>query len=531
MPRELAPLDCEPAHRKISGQVSTSRDPPSRERKTFSIAFFALHQSDLDETGLRTTFRNVGDFTWNDLQAITDSGDQMPSAADIAALDPDAVIAVLSSSDATLVNPLFSRLRVGDPNRPILVASCGLTADEISQVLGQGASDFLLPPYRTEDLVPRLRRLLHPQVSCSSQVSQIKMGVGLRQIVGESPVFLAELYKVPRIASCDATVFIRGESGTGKEVFARAIHYLSARAELPFVPVNCGAIPEELAESELFGHRRGAFTGAVRDRIGLVAEADGGTMLLDEVDSLALGAQVKLLRFLERGEFRPVGTSKTEHASVRVIAATNADVEQMIQERKFREDLYYRLNVLRVVIPPLRERPGDLPLLALELLKKQSLMLRCVLKPLNAAALTCMAAYRWPGNVRELENVLARALIFSKSPEIQVEDLALPARLEAEVQGESFRMLKARVIEDFERAYLQTMLDRYGGNITRAAHAAAKNRRAFWELLRKHKLSLPRLRCRTGASGILENGSASIHAGKRKDTDRFPDLTKGISHV
>jgi DNA-binding NtrC family response regulator len=223
-----------------------------------------------------------------------------------------------------------------------------------------------------------------------------------------------------------------------------------------------------------------------------VAEADGGTILLDELDSLPLAAQVKLLRFLENGEFRALGASKTDRASVRVIAATNADLERNIQERKFREDLYYRLNVLRLVLPPLRDRLGDLPLLARELLKKQALLLGCALKPLAATALSCMAAYGWPGNVRELENILTRALVFSKGAEIEVEDLALPVASQAEVRDESFRALKARVIQDFERSYLQTMLDRYAGNITRAAHAAAKNRRAFWELLRKHGLSVAR---------------------------------------
>jgi DNA-binding NtrC family response regulator len=308
---------------------------------------------------------------------------------------------------------------------------------------------------------------------------------------------LIEVKKLPRIAACDAPVLIRGESGTGKEVFARAIHYLSSRAGQPFVPVNCGAIPEPLVESELFGHRRGAFTGAVKDRIGLVAEADGGTMLLDEVDALPLQSQVKLLRFLQDGEFRPLGASKPACASVRVIAAGNADFEQIVHERKFREDLYYRLNVLRMLLPPLRERRGDLPLLAHFLLERQALLLGCAVKPLAACALASMAAYRWPGNVRELENVLSRALVFSEGAEIQAEDVSLPMSLERS-DDESFRTEKARVIRAFERDYLEKMLNRHEGNITHAAQAAAKNRRAFWELLRKHGMSLDRKRFAVG---------------------------------
>jgi two-component system, NtrC family, response regulator GlrR len=338
-----------------------------------------------------------------------------------------------------------------------------------------------------------------------TQMEEIKAGVGLRQIVGESPVFRAELGKLSRIAACDASVFISGESGTGKEVFARAVHYLSERGGKPFVPVNCGAIPGELVESELFGHRRGAFTGAIRDGIGMVGEAEGGTMLLDEVDSLPPAAQVKLLRFLDNGEFRPLGASKTHRASVRVIAATNADMEQKIRERKFREDLYYRLNVLMLLLPPLRERCGDLPLLAQHILERQAAANGCKAKSISAAALDRMMAHRWPGNVRELENVLIRALILSEGPEIQVEDLALHSGLPEPPRDESFRTLKAQVVRDFELGYLQTMLDRHGGNITRAAHAAGKNRRAFWELLRKHGLSLQRARCPAGRNGSVHD--------------------------
>ena len=417
----------------------------------------------------------------------------LPSASDVAALRPGAMMVVLSTAEKAVIQPLFARLRLDDPQRPILVAPRGLTADGISELLSHGASDFLLPPYRAEDLVPRLRRMLRSVRASDRLVSRIRAGVGIQTIVGNSPALLAEVKKLPRIAACDAPVLIRGESGTGKEVFARAIHYLGARAGQPFVPVNCGAIPEPLVESELFGHRRGAFTGAVKDRIGLIEEANGGTMLLDEVDTLPLPSQVKLLRFLQDGEFRPLGSSKPARATVRVIAAGNADFEQRIYERKFREDLYYRINVLRLALPPLRERQGDLPIIAHHLLEKQALLLARPTKPLAACALACMHSYSWPGNVRELENVLTRALVFSEGAEIQAEDLSLPMLL-GKSNNDSFRTEKARVVLAFERDYLQKMLDLHQGNITHAAQAAAKNRRAFWELLRKHGLSLDRKR-------------------------------------
>src|SRR5271166_1511351 len=471
----------------------------------FSVGFYSLDRPDPDEAFFRAALEGAGDFVLRRLESPAGAQGLMPSASDVTSLRPGAVIIVLGTAEITVIEPLFARLRLGDPRRPILVAPRGLTADGISEVLAHGASDFLLPPYRAENLVPRLRRLLHSAPCRNQPVTRIQAAVGLRNIVGQSPALLIEVKKLPRIAACDAPVLIRGESGTGKEVFAPAIHYLSCRAGRPFVPVNCGAIPEPLVESELFGHRRGAFTGAVKDRIGLVGEADGGTMFLDEVDTLPLASQVKLLRFLQDGEFRPVGASKPARATVRVIAAANADFERIIHERKFREDLYYRINVLRLALPPLRERQGDLPLLAHHLLEKQALLLGCTAKPLSACALERMAIYRWPGNVRELENVLTRALVFSEGAEIQVEDLSLPISPDAS-GDETFRTMKARVIKDFECDYLLKILNRHEGNITRAAQAAAKNRRAFWELLRKHGLSPDRKRITVGKERSRKTG-------------------------
>ena len=482
------------AHKRTT--THTSIGPALSSDKTFRVSFYSIDRHDPEEALLRAALQDARDFAWLTLELPPGEG-WMPSESDITAFQPGAVIVVLTTTEMAVVGPLFARLRFGDSQRPILVVPRGLTADGISEVLYHGASDFLLAPYRTEELVPRLRRMVHPARSPDPLVTRIQAEVGLRNLVGKSPILLVEVKKLPRIAACDAPVLIRGESGTGKEVFARAIHYLGARAGHPFVPVNCGAIPEQLVESELFGHERGAFTGAVKERIGLVGEADGGTMLLDEVDSLPLGSQVKLLRFLQDGEFRPLGASKVTCATVRVIAAGNADFEQIIHERKFREDLYYRLNVLRLLLPPLRERREDLPLLAHYLLERQALVLGCVAKPLGAGALECMTIYRWPGNVRELENVLTRALIFSEGAEIQAEDLSLPMPLGTS-GDESFRSEKARMIRAFEREYLQKMLDRHEGNITHAAQAAAKNRRAFWELLRKHGLPLDRKRFPTG---------------------------------
>jgi DNA-binding NtrC family response regulator len=285
-------------------------------------------------------------------------------------------------------------------------------------------------------------------------------------------------------------VLISGESGTGKELFARAIHYLSTRADLPFVPVNCGALPENLVESEIFGHKRGAFTGAASDRPGLIREAEGGTLFLDEIDCLTPQAQVKLLRFLQDGEYRSVGSEQIRHANIRVIAAANADFNQALCLGKFREDLFYRLSVLTLTLPPLRERPGDILLLTRDFLEKQAAITNTGPKNISLAALNRLLIHPWPGNVRELQNVLMRATVLSDRYEIELSDLNLPEDRHA-VEDQSFQTLKSRVVWRFEHDFLTSVLHAHRGNITRAARAAKKNRRAFWQLLRKHGL-LPR---------------------------------------
>jgi DNA-binding NtrC family response regulator len=253
------------------------------------------------------------------------------------------------------------------------------------------------------------------------------------------------------------------------------------------VPVNCGAIPEHLVESEIFGHKRGAFTGATSDYPGLVAEAEGGTLFLDEIDSLSRPAQVKLLRFLQDGEYRAVGSQQLLKANVRVVAAANADFRQIVADGKFREDLFYRLSVLTLALPALRERRGDILLLARHFLDEQAALVRQPSKNLSLASLHGLLTHSWPGNVRELQNVLTRAVVLSDHETIEPADLALPEYGPGS-GDDSFRTLKARVVQRFEHDFLQTALRSHGGNITHAARAVKKNRRAFWELLRKHEL-------------------------------------------
>ncbi len=404
----------------------------------------------------------------------------------------DVVVATLGGFQAKSTGLFLASVQRAFPHRSVLVTTTDPDTFDFFRVLEMGASDFLLPPVRASELLPRLLRQARVTRCTDALVQKFKEDIGLKQIIGESPVFLDKVRCVPRFARCDATVLISGESGTGKEIFARAIHYLSPRAGRPFVPVNCGALPENLVESEIFGHKRGAFTGAASDQGGLIREAEGGTLFLDEIDCLTQQAQVKLLRFLQDGEYRSVGSHQILRADVRVIAAANADFPQIVRAGKFREDLFYRLSVLTLTLPPLRERPGDILLLARDFLEKQAAIMKTPPKNISLAALNRLFSQSWPGNVRELQNVLMRAIVLSDHTEIESSDLNLPEDGSV-VEDQSFQTMKSRVVWRFEHDFLTSVLHAHRGNISHAAVAAKKNRRAFWQLLRKHDL-LPRAR-------------------------------------
>ena len=328
---------------------------------------------------------------------------------------------------------------------------------------------------------------------CSTIESSVTGRLYLSKLIGHSPTFIAAKAQIVKVAEYDVSVFILGETGTGKELFARAIHYLSDRAERPFIPVNCGAIPLDLIENELFGHEAGAFTGASSMARGLILEANGGTLFLDEIDALPLLAQVKLLRFLQDHEYRPVGSSKIRHADLRIIAATNASITRAIAEGKFRQDLYYRLNTVPLVLPRLCERVEDIPLLADYFLKKYAREFKKMTTRFSASAQDMLLHHAWPGNVRELEHIVARAVILSQPPTIQAEDLHLRGTPSPSMAC-SFSEAKAAAVTQFERAYLHKLLTAYHGNISRAACAAQKDRHVLRKLLRKHHIEATRFK-------------------------------------
>lgn len=408
---------------------------------------------------------------------------------DLSQLGPSLVFIISPVGEFTQSGALVQHIKKEQPKVPIIVVveECGPV--ETLELLQKGASDFMTPPLRIPEMLPRIWRLLDQNVRREGVVQNLLEKAGMKLLVGQSPNFLAEVKKIPLIARCDSRVLISGETGTGKEMCARAIHYLSPRSDKPFVPVNCGAIPLELVENELFGHERGAFTGARTVKAGLIQEAEGGTLFLDEIDCLPPMAQVKLLRFLQEGEYRRLGSSAVRHADVRVIAASNAPFDEAVQTGRVRQDLYYRLNVVSIALPPLRDRREDIPTLAQHFLRKYATELSGQAGSFSANALRKLTYYDWPGNVRELEHTVERAVMFCETSALHEDDIILPGANSSQ-PDESFRQAKAKVIRQFEKDYLQKLLASHRGNISEAARAAHKNRRAFWELIRKHQLDV-----------------------------------------
>jgi len=331
-----------------------------------------------------------------------------------------------------------------------------------------------------------------------SAKESLKRKFGLRQILGRGKLVQQLHEKIDRISSCDANVLISGESGTGKELAARAIHYLSWRTGKPFIPVNCGAIPESLFENELFGHVRGAFTDAAYQQIGLVKEAEGGTIFLDEIGAISPYIQVKLLRLLQDKEYKPLGESKPRKADVRIIAATNRDLPGMVKKSRFREDLFYRLNIVSLHIPPLRERKEDIPVLVDHFIKKYSKQYNKPVKRVSEDAMRGFISHPWPGNIRELENKIQQIVVMSTSPVISAGSIQLPAGEPEpqEFEFECFTAAKRKAVDSFEKNYLSQLLTEHRGDVVSAARRAGKSRTGLWNLLKKHNLSPKQFRFR-----------------------------------
>jgi DNA-binding NtrC family response regulator len=387
--------------------------------------------------------------------------------------------------DRASTSGLFSESFPGVP-KIIVQCSQGSESPVLDSYIAE-ADDFLVAPLRQFEVVHRVNRLVSVQEK-ESALKNIRGKITKSQFVGQDPAFLEEISKIPRLADCDATILISGETGVGKEMFARQIHYLSKRSSRHFISVNCGAIPTNLLENELFGHRKGAFTDAQSNQDGIIAKAEGGTLFLDEIDALPMDAQTKLLHLLQDKTFRPLGQAKELHADIRMIAATNADLFQKVQDGLFREDLYYRLT-LNICLPALRERSSDIPLLVDYFLKKFSKDSDYGNKSFCRAALQKLLLHAWPGNIRELENIIQEAILLSPRPLILPDDINFRnSKSNTASDDMSFSDAKAIVVEKFERKYITQMLMANKGNVSRAAIEAGKDRSEFIRLMKKFNI-------------------------------------------
>ncbi|MFN0098433.1 MAG: sigma-54-dependent transcriptional regulator [Gemmatimonadaceae bacterium] len=376
-----------------------------------------------------------------------------------------------------------------DPARPVIMMTAHASVAAAVAAVREGAFDFITKPFTADQLLVavdravRYRGLTVENRSLRTQVARAARGEG---ILGASPILTHLLDQAARVAPTDASVLLTGESGTGKELVARYLHARSARAAAPFVPVDCAAMPEGLLESELFGHKRGAFTGAVEQHVGLLAQAQRGTVFLDEVGELPLSLQVKLLRVLEQRQMRAVGDARLQDLDIRIVAATNRDLEAEVRAARFREDLFYRLNVIRLQLPALRERGGDVALLLTAFLEEFAQLAKRRPPRVTREALAILERYPWPGNVRELRNVAQRLVVLDDDGQVTAEELpgalrAQPAATAAEEPGwpQSYEVAREAANRRFLKGYIEGMLEATDGNVSRAADAAGVSRRTF----------------------------------------------------
>ena len=388
------------------------------------------------------------------------------------------------------------------PDSIIIMITGFSTVETAVEAMKLGAFDYIPKPFTPDEVAVVVKKAIEKKNLILENIylrQELQEKYGFQNIVGRSKK-MQEIYRIiAKVAVTDSTVLVYGQSGTGKELIARAIHFNSQRREKQFVPVDCAVLSENLLESELFGHVRGSFTGAVSTKPGLFEVADGGTVFLDEVGNISLSIQAKLLRVLQEREFTPVGGTKSKKVDIRLIAATNKDLEKMIKEEVFREDLYYRLNIVPIYLPTLKERQEDIPLLAVHFLKKYADEMGKTVKGFTPEAMEKMMRYPWPGNIRELENVIERTMVMIDGEMVSMEHLILPGQQEKEISESQIpltseelkeikKQMREKAVEEIEKAFVLNALERHQWNVTRAAEDVGMLRPNFQALMRKHNL-------------------------------------------
>jgi DNA-binding NtrC family response regulator len=388
---------------------------------------------------------------------------------------------------------LVARLKELDPDHPVLLITAFGTIESAVQAMQAGALNYITKPFHSDEILLHVRRALEHR-NIREELERLRSEVRGRyqfsNLIGRSEAMQKVFDTVAQVSDLPANILILGESGTGKELIARAIHFNSARACGPFVTLNCAAVPAALLESELFGYVRGAFTDAKRDRRGLFQEASGGTLFLDEIGEIAVNLQAKLLRAIEEKEVRPLGANKNETVDARLISASNRDLEQHVRDGNFRQDLYYRLNVIRIELPPLRQRTEDIPLLVEHFIRKFSPQARRKVEGIDNDALGALMSHRWPGNVRELEHTIERAVLLGKRATIGSEDLP-PAMIGADGNDAPLEKAVARgyTLHELERDYIQRVMEITKGNKTEAARILGVDRTTLYRKLEEYKVT------------------------------------------
>ena len=382
---------------------------------------------------------------------------------------------------------LMEELRLKIPDLPVIILTAHGSIESAVEAIKRGAYTYLTKPFDARELTLQIARALE-NARLSTEITRLRGLLSERydfkNIIAKSEKMRIVLESVSRIANTDSTVYIHGDSGTGKEAIAQAIHLASGRKDKAFVAINCAALPETLLESALFGHEKGAFTGAVKSSKGLFAQAHEGTIFLDEIGDMPLSIQAKLLRVLQERQFHPVGSQQQLEVDVRIIVATNKNLEDLVKQGLFREDLYYRIHVIPIELPPLKDRREDIPLLMEHFLKKFSEQMKKKVKGLTPVAIQKLMLHEWPGNVRELENTIEYAVAMT-TQDVITEDLILPSKTRE--SEDPIKPLKSAK-DSFEKGYLVRILEFTKGNVTNAANLAGKYRADFYTLLKKHNL-------------------------------------------